>query len=78
MSQAHRFLYSAPRPRPEAPTNFVLTRDQEAMSNLVQVVTQHGFEVGSSILNFPPRKRSFDLLPRDSLFDVELPFVEET
>lgn len=77
MSLAHRFLYSAPRSRPEGPTNFVLTRDQEAMSNLIHVVAQHGFELGASILNFPPRKRCFDLLPLDSLFNVELPFVEE-
>ena len=77
MSLAHRFLYSAPRVRPEGPINPIVTRDQEAMSNLVQVVTRHGFESGTSILNFPPRKRCFDLLPLDSLFDVELPFVEE-
>ena len=76
MPQAHSFLYSAPRrdykrlPTPASP------RDPEANLQLRIALQELGFEFGETILNFPADDVTFDLLPREQLREVELPFVD--
>ena len=75
MAQAHRFLFAAPRHHPERPVSIALTRDTEASVDLEWTLHSQGYDPGISILNFPSNQRRFDLLPIESLFQVELPFL---
>jgi hypothetical protein len=77
MAHAHRFLFAAPRHHPDRPIDIALTRDSEASWYLEKTLIDQGYDSGTSILNFPPNQRRFDLLPFESLFQVELPFLGE-
>ena len=77
MPRAHPFLSAAPRRNPTKPADIVFSRDTEANSQLEKALRREGFSDGTSVLNFPPEKRQFDLLPLDQLFKVQIGFFEK-
>jgi hypothetical protein len=77
MVQAHPFLSSAPRHDHTRAPNLAVIRDPVANVNLQIGLLEYGFDHGESILNFPPEKVNFDLLPEDELVHVEIPFAQE-
>ena len=77
MVQAHSFFNSAPRHDHKRPPNLAVVRDSVANVNLRAGLIGHGFDLGESILNFPPGDVNFDLLPEDELLHVEIPFAQE-
>lgn len=75
MTLAHPVLYSSPRHDSKRPPNLASTRDPEANAQLRIALHDLGFGFGESILNFPPAKLNYDLLPETALTAVNLPFV---
>ena len=73
MPDAYPFLYAAPRSRPDRPVNIATSRDPEANTQLKLALFEKGYGFGDSILNYPPRERSFELFPPHQLKKVSLP-----
>lgn len=76
MAQAHPFYYSAPRRDYKRDVNFAVTRDAEANAQLRIALQERGYGFGESVLNFPGRQCSFDLLPEDRLTRVDTSFAK--
>ena len=76
MPLAHPFLYASPRRHADRPIHIALPRDSEANAELRIALHEQGYGFGRSILNLPPPRREFRLLPFDELRRVELPFLD--
>lgn len=75
MPLAHPFLYAPPRIHLDRPLHIVPARDAEANFELRLAAHAYGYGFGTTVLNLPSQKRSFELLPPSEQRVVDLPFL---
>lgn len=72
----HNLAYASPRGDARRQPHVAFPRDPEASSALAYALhEQRGAGFGRTVLNYPGRWRSYDLLPDDRLRQVWLPFL---
>ncbi len=76
MPFAHAFTYPPARLHADRPPLIEATRDSIASLELRLALFDQGFGFGKTILNVPPKERTFDRLPESELRHVDMSFAD--